>query len=394
MEFSISALLTSFTDDKLVAPKVLEKRLACEDGLSLRQLQITLDALERVGVLTKERGKYRRIAEEDVVEGKLRCSSKGFCFAIQADEEAEDIYIRESQLNTAWNGDRVLVKVTKEGRRRRGSDGGRRRRSPEGEVRLILERANPSVIARVKQVEDQYRAVPLDDRLLFELALESQADGPSLADAVDQLVHVEILRYPLGPKLPIGRVTQILGSDAQSAADTELVFCKYDLPRTFDAAMIAAAEAYPPTLRKSDTKGRVNLKKQLTIALGEIEDALGDSGHAFSLEQQGEGQWQLGIHLSDVAAHVPADSPLSQAAWERGTSIRLGNSWVPLFPDPFLERVGRLTPGVARLAVSLLVTLTETGEVVEFEVQPTIIQVDQFVSYAHMESLLAGGSDC
>jgi len=52
-------------------------------------------------------------------------------------EEAEDIYIRESNLSNAWNS-RVLVKLTE------GS-----RRSP-GEV-LILERSNQSLLARVKQ---------------------------------------------------------------------------------------------------------------------------------------------------------------------------------------------------------------------------------------------------
>ncbi|HEY9658772.1 MAG TPA: iron ABC transporter substrate-binding protein, partial [Allocoleopsis sp.] len=159
MEFSIAELLANFPDDKLVAPKAIEKKLNCKDEPSLRRLQIALDALERVGILVKERGKYRRIFEEDVVEGKLRCSSKGFCFAIQDVEGAEDIYIRESHLNTAWNGDRVLVRVTKEGTRRR---------SPEGEVRLILDRANSSVLARVKQAEEGFRAMPLDDRLLFE----------------------------------------------------------------------------------------------------------------------------------------------------------------------------------------------------------------------------------
>jgi len=56
-------------------------------------------------------------------------------------EEAEDIYIRESNLSNAWNSDRVLVKLTKEGSRR----------SPEGEVELILERSNQSLLARVKQ---------------------------------------------------------------------------------------------------------------------------------------------------------------------------------------------------------------------------------------------------
>ncbi|NJM74489.1 MAG: hypothetical protein HC852_00525 [Acaryochloridaceae cyanobacterium RU_4_10] len=246
MEFAVSALLSSFTDDKLVAPKALEKKLECNSPESLHQLEIALNALERIGILVKERGKYRRVSEEGVVEGKLRCSSKGFCFAIQEGEETEDIYIRESQLHSAWNGDRVLVKVTKEGRRRR---------SPEGEVRLILERSNPSVIAHVRKTEQgQYRAVPLDDRLLFELELLQQQVGPQLDEAVDHLVHAEVMRYPLGNQLPLGRVNQILGSDAQSAADTELVFCKYDLPRTFGDAVEKEAQALPLKLRKADQK--------------------------------------------------------------------------------------------------------------------------------------------
>ncbi|NJO49850.1 MAG: hypothetical protein HC840_10860, partial [Leptolyngbyaceae cyanobacterium RM2_2_4] len=58
MEFSIASLLANFTDDKLVAPKALEKKLNCEDDASIRKLQIALDALEKIGILIKERGKY------------------------------------------------------------------------------------------------------------------------------------------------------------------------------------------------------------------------------------------------------------------------------------------------------------------------------------------------
>jgi ribonuclease R len=168
MEFSIASLLSNFTDDKLVAPKALEKKLGCQDEESLAKLQIALDALEKIGVLVKERGKYRRVYEDDVVEAKLRCSSKGFCFAIQDVEGADDIYIQKSHLSTAWNGDRVLVKITKEGSRRR---------SPEGQVKLILERANPSVLARVRRTNGSFQAVPLDDRLLFELDLKPEREN-------------------------------------------------------------------------------------------------------------------------------------------------------------------------------------------------------------------------
>jgi len=71
------------------------------------------------------------------------------------------IYIRESNLSNAWNGDRVLVKLTKEGSRRR---------SPEGEVELILERSIKATRASQADLIG-FRAVPLDDRLLFEIDL-------------------------------------------------------------------------------------------------------------------------------------------------------------------------------------------------------------------------------
>jgi ribonuclease R len=379
MDFSISALLSSFAEDKLVAPKALEKKLECESLESLRQLEIALNALERIGILVKERGKYRRVSEEGVVEGKLRCSSKGFCFAIQEGEETEDIYIRESQLHSAWNGDRVLVKVTKEGRRRR---------SPEGEVRLILERSNPSVIAHVRRTEEgEYRAVPLDDRLLFELELLQQNTGPQLEEAVDHLVHAEVLRYPLGPQPPLGRVNQILGSDAQSAADTELVFCKYDLPRHFSEAVEAEAQALPIKLRKADQKNRVAFQKWLTIAVGEASVGLASLDHAVSLDKLKDESWRLGVHIADLQFAVASNSALDQEARHRGTTIGLSDTLVPLFPSAIAERAGTFEEQKERLAISIIINLNAEGAVTTFEVQPSVVQTDHQLSYEQLQAL-------
>ncbi len=379
MEFAISALLSSFTDDKLVAPKALEKKLECNSPESLHQLEIALNALERIGILVKERGKYRRVTEDGVVEGKLRCSSKGFCFAIQEGEETEDIYIRESQLHSAWNGDYVLVKVTKEGRRRR---------SPEGEVRLILERSNPSVIAHVRKTDKgQYRAVPLDDRLLFELELMAQQSGPQLDEAVDHLVHAQVLRYPLGNQLPLGRVNQILGSDAQSAADTELVFCKYNLPRTFSEAVEKEAQALPAKLRKVDQKNRVAYQGWLTLAVGDASVETAGLDHAVSFDKNKDGTWRLGVHITDLQAFVQEGSALDLEARHRVTTIGLAETLVPLFPATLVERVGAFIPEKERLAISIVTTLSKKGEVLEFEVQPSVVQADEQLSYEQLQAI-------
>jgi ribonuclease R len=380
MDFSIAALLANFPDDKLVAPKALEKKLDCETEDSLRQLQIALDALEKIGILTKDRGKYRRLSEEGVIEGKLRCSSKGFCFAIQDQEGADDIYVRESQLGTAWNGDRVLVRVTKEGRRRR---------SPEGEVRLILERANPSVLAKVKQAETDFRAVPLDDRLLFELDLQP-TEEQNLANYIEHLVHVEILRYPIGQLRPLGRVTQSLGSDEQSASDLDIVCCKHDLPRTFPDDVLQAVEAVPANLIKAEIKKRLDLRKTITFSIKPtVTEAIAEGlDDAITLEKTDAGYWQLGIHIADVVPYVQPQSPLDREAQKRGTSVYLGEIVLPILPDEFTRQHCSLLPGKDRLAVSVLLTLDERGYVIEFEIQPTVIKVDHLLSYEQAQQLL------
>ncbi|MBW4618882.1 MAG: ribonuclease R [Cyanosarcina radialis HA8281-LM2] len=382
MELSIATLLSNFTDDKLVAPKVLEKKLGCNDELSLKKLEIVLDALEKIGILVKERGKYKRIEEEDVVEAKLRCSSKGFCFAIQDAEQSEDIYIRESHLSNAWNGDRVLVRITKEGSRRR---------SPEGEVRLILERANPSVLARVKSSETGFSAVPLDDRLLFELNL--QANGENLEKAIDHLVHVEVLRYPIAQHPPMGKVARVLGSDAEAADEKEIVCCKHDLRRVFPAEVLKAADGLPKKLGK--TSGRMDLRQLFTVTFSS-ETAAEDNQpaiveNALTLEKTPTGAWQVGIHTTDVAHYIQPDTPLDREAKRRGTAAYLGDTCLPLLPEA-LTRLCSLVPGQDRLAISILLTLDDIGQVVEFEIQPTTIQVDAGLTYQQLQSMLEAKS--
>ncbi|MBW4564237.1 MAG: ribonuclease R [Mojavia pulchra JT2-VF2] len=379
MEFSIATLLANFTDDKLVARKVLEKKLGCEDENSLEKLHIALEILEKIGILVKERGKYRRVSEEGLIEAKLRCSSKGFCFAIQDAEGAEDIYIRESHLSNAWNGDRVLVRVLKEGSRRR---------SPEGEVKLILERSNHTLLARIKQVEAGFRAVPLDDRLLFELKI--QTNGMKLEEAIDHLAHVEVLRYPLAQYPPVGRVVQILGSDAEAAADIDLVTCKHDLARNFSDNVLEAASKLPKRLLKADLKSRLDLRNLFTFT---IAGANGDPKvveNAFSLEKTADGAWRLGFHITDVSHYIQPDEALDREALKRGRSVYLGELVLPMLPDTVADRCS-LVAGSDRLTLSFLITIDpKSGELIEWEIQPSAINVDIALSKQQAQAILTG----
>ncbi|MBL1210604.1 ribonuclease R [Geminocystis sp. GBBB08] len=382
MEFSIATILSHLSVDKLVPGKVLEKKLGCEESEELEKLQIALDVLEKVGVVTKEFGKYRRVIEEDVVEAKLRCSSKGFCFAIQDEEDADDIYIRESHLSNAWNSDRVLVKIIKEGTRRR---------SPEGEVKLIIERANPSVLARVIEDSGDYNAVPLDDRLLFELSLKE--NGQSLKETVNHLVHVNVLRYPLGQNPPLGKIIRVLGSDAETAADTDIVSSKHDLPQEFSERVLQKASLLTADITAEELENRLDLRDLLTVT---IEQELTKELNlfvesAFTLQKTEENHWLLGIHLADVAHFVEPETHLDREARKRGTSVHLGDKIIDLFPKA-VQNCASLIPQEDRLSVSVLLTLDDKGQVIKYQIQPSVIRVDHQLTHKEVQSMIGTGS--
>ncbi|MBF2057599.1 MAG: VacB/RNase II family 3'-5' exoribonuclease [Cyanobacterium sp. T60_A2020_053] len=382
MEFSIATILAHLSQDKLVPGKTLEKKLGCEDPEELEKLQIALDVLEKIGVVTKEFGKYRRVSEADVVEAKLRCSSKGFCFAIQDEEDADDIYIRESHLNHAWNSDRVLVKIIKEGTRRR---------SPEGEVKLITERANPSVLARVVQDEQEFRAVPLDDRLLFEVKLKDEPE--SLRDAINHLVHVNVLRYPIGQNPPIGKVMRVLGSDAEAAADTDIVSSKHDLPQDFSERVLKKVADMTSIISEEELAKRLDLREQLTITL-EQDNVVGLDlliENAFTLEQNEQGNWCLGVHIADVAHYVEADTHLDREARKRATTVHLADKIIPLLP-PAVEKCCSLVAGEDRLTVSVFITFDDKGQVIEYNLQPSVVRVDHHLTYKEIQNMIGLGT--
>lgn len=162
MKFTVADLLDQVPDEGNLETAKLEKILRLTNRSEKQSLELALQGLKRLGILDLDSdGVISRGAADDLVEARLRCSSKGFCFAIR-DDGGDDIYIRDHQLNHAWNGDRVLVRLTREGGRRR---------SPEGGVQCILERSTTSLLAAVEQQDEKVVAVPLDDRLLATIEL-------------------------------------------------------------------------------------------------------------------------------------------------------------------------------------------------------------------------------
>ncbi len=366
MKFTVADLLDQLPASDPLPVARLEKAL----GLSLKperqHLRIAIEGLTRLGVLEESEAGIQRRQDDTLIEARLRCSSKGFCFALR-DDGGEDIYIRDHQLNHAWNGDRVLVRITREGGRRR---------SPEGGVQCILERATTSLLAQVEQQEERLVAVPLDDRLLTTVELPA-ADGAYLDPARESVVEVRLDRYPVAQFPPRGHVARRLPITGGEEADLDLLLTKHGL-RERDAAPRA-------TLKPPQEKGRTDLTALPTVLLRAWSGAEAPALPALSLEHTETGP-RLWVHAPAVAERLGGGTALDQWLREQAEAFCLGRRWLPLL-SPTLTRAAAFAAGEEQAAVSVGLEFDASGELLHHRFALTLIRPDMEVDAAALEAM-------
>ena len=369
MKFSVSDLLDQLRGDAVLPLTNLEKKLALKTAVEKAQLQLALQALVKVGVIASAEEGISRGSNEAIFEARVRSSSKGFCFALREDG-GEDVYLRDHQLNHAWNGDRVLVKVTREGGRRR---------SPEGVVQCILERANTTVLAQVERQAEQLVAVPLDDRL--HAAIQLPEVDASHAETTDTaVVEVSIDRFPVGQFPAQGHVSRSLKVQGSEADDRELLLARHRLSNGGFSGRVS--------LKVPAESGREDLTALPTVLLQGWTSKEAPLLPAVSLEALEDGAQRLWVHTPSVAERLALESPLERWLRQHGEALSLGSSWIALLPGT-LHKAAALAAGKSQDALSVALDLGSDGTLQHFRFCRSQVQVDGILDPKGLAALLA-----
>ena len=348
MKFTVADLLDQLSTEHPSEPDQLAKILKLSNKTDKASLDLAVSTLVKIGVIEQSsEGGLTRPQQSELIDARLRCSSKGFCFAIR-DDGGEDIYIRDHQLNHAWNGDRVLVRVTREGGRRR---------SPEGGVQCILERATQSLLAQVEQQSEQLLASPLDDRVLAGIELPAKDSKHLPGEEVASVVEVRIDRYPVAQHAAAGHVVRSLPLNGGPAADRDLLLTKAGLQDRPTAPRSAG--------KNPVAKGRVDLTEQPSLLLKgwAQEDAPGLP--AVHVEAKAGG-CRLWIHVPSVAERIGLGSSLDACLRDRGEALCLGEIWQPLL-TPALNKATTFSAGTEADAISVRLDIAADGALSDWE---------------------------
>lgn len=324
-------------------------------------------------ILTRKQ-KYGLPERMGLLSGRLQGNVKGFAFLLPSTQGHPDVYIGQEELNGALHNDRVVVRLS--------PSGGRGMR-PEGEVIRILARANQTVVGTFDKCKKYGFLIPDDKRLSIDIFIPNE--GMADAQHGDKVV-VEIIRWQEGRRSPEGKIIEILGQSDQPGVDVLAIVRKYGLPEVFPEEVIQEAENLPKIVLPAEMEGRRDFRGVKTVTIDGADAK--DLDDAISIEALPGGGWRLMVHIADVAYYVPEGTPIDEEAFTRGNSVYLVDRVIPMLPPKLSNGICSLNAGEDRLAMTAIIELDGGAKIVAHEVTPSVINVDQRMTYEGVRQIL------
>ncbi len=353
----------------------IEEALEIKDATEFKELVKALNALEESGELVRTRKNRFGLPEKmNLVRGRIQMHAKGFAFLIPDDETLDDVYIHYSDLGSAMNGDKVLVRIEKR------SDSGNR---SEGTVIRILERATLQVVGTFENSRSFGFVIADDKRIPNDIFIPKDCTNGAVSG---HKVIAHITKYPEGRKSAEGEIIHILGHKNDPGIDIMSIIYKHGIKVDFPEKVLEQAANTPESIFEEEIQGRRDLREE-TIVTIDGADAK-DLDDAVSVKRLDNGNYLLGVYIADVSYYIDKGSPMDEEAFERGTSVYLVDRVIPMIPHRLSNGICSLNPKVDRLTLGCEMEIDASGNVVSHEIFQSVIRTNERMTYHDVNQIL------
>ena len=197
---------------------------------------------------------------------------------------------------------------------------------------------------------------------------------------------VEITSWPSPAERPTGRVVEILGYADDFGVDVEIIIRKHHLPHQFPVEVLQEAERFERTLPAKELAHRHDYRA-LPIVTIDGETAR-DFDDAVTVRRLENGNFELQVHIADVAHYVREGSPIDLEARLRGTSVYFPDRAIPMLPMELSTDLCSLRPHVDRLVLSCVMEIDPHGEIVGYTLNEGMIRSAERMTYTNVNLIL------
>ncbi|XP_050432140.1 DIS3-like exonuclease 2 isoform X2 [Adelges cooleyi] len=327
----------------------------------------------------------------ELFEGNIRISQKCYSEAyVPSPDKSKDILINSVLLrNRAFDGDKVAIRILPKSQwRNPDSDNCQR----TGEVVYILEKSENRVIVGYIQIDKGTSSnfgllVPRDQRYPMVLIKISKWMKPisfkNNSRNSNELYYAVVQQWD-NFRFPKGILKDVLGEVGEIKAETSGILMSYNISESPYPNDIK--QYFPPMFSiEEELKQRKDLRKQCIFSID--PPTAKDLDDALSCTLLPNGNYEVGVHISDVSHYVKQGTPLDKIAEELATSVYLVQRVYHMLP-PELTMMASLLPGTEKLTVSVFIEMTPDAEVVTQTFCRSIIHSCAQLHYAHAQIFL------
>ena len=375
---------------------------------------------------------------KNLIVGRLSMHRDGYGFVLPDPKSlgprfknlAGDIFIPPPFIGNAMHGDQVLVEVSTirpDGR-------------AEGRIIRPVNRAHATVVGTFHRGARYNYVTPIDEKIRQEIVIPAgmeypdahRGDDAGVSPAVPRaprprhrdpgatraatdggvaknvhrvlgeeasrkaawddldgvVVDVEITGWPSPTQSPRGKVVEILGYEDDFGVDVEIMIRKHHLPHRFPLEVLTEAQAVENVIPARELRKRRDYRS-LPIVTIDGETAR-DFDDAVRVRQLENGNYELQVHIADVAQYVTEGSALDQEGRLRGTSVYFPDRAVPMLPLELSTDICSLRPHLDRLVLSCVMEIDHRGEVLGYEINEGVIRSAERMTYTAVNAVLEG----
>ena len=328
-----------------------------------------LDEWERTGeIYLKKNGKYTLATKMGLIKGDISIANGKFGFLDIPGEKS--VFIAGPNLNTAMDGDTVLVKVTKESVNSK---------SREGEVLQILIRGKSIVIGEYQQ-NDNFGFVRSRDN--YKDIYISRKKKKNAKDG--DLVAVKLYFWGDSERKPEGEIISVLGDSEDTSALIKALLINSGITEEFSQEVTEEVGKISENIQ-AEIANRKDLR-DLDIITIDGEDAK-DLDDAVYVEKNEKG-YKLLVSIADVSFYVKEGTELNKEAVKRGNSIYLVDRVIPMLPRKLSNNLCSLNPNEDKLTFTVEMHFDDKGKLIKNDFYRSVIKSKYRMTYTNVNRII------
>ncbi|XP_067904315.1 3'-5' exoribonuclease HELZ2 [Heterodontus francisci] len=202
---------------------------------------------------------------------------------------------------------------------------------------------------------------------------------------------VELLCWRNCFYFPLGIVTKVLPAAVTMDQGMEILNLDYQIHDSYPKEVIKELAEHSQKSKKTSGGDRRDCRKYLTFTVDPMNSK--DLDDAISVRELDE-NYEIGVHITDVASFVSKGSSLDDEARKRGVSYYPPDrDPIHMLPPKLSQELCSLLPGKDCKVISLFVVVQKgTDKVVKANFSLSVIQSDRKLSYDEAEDIIKGFS--